>query len=48
VLALNARAESEQWWTEWLALIFRDRYGKWWHSAPKEGRVVSVGLCAVG
>ena len=47
VLALSARARSEEWWTEWLALIFHDRYGKWWHSLPKEGRVVSVGQCAV-
>jgi len=45
--ALAAHAESEQWWTEWLTLITRDRYGKWWHSLPKEGQVLAARQCQV-
>jgi len=45
--ALGARAESENWWTEWLTLITRDRYGKWWYSPPKEGQVLAARQCQV-
>jgi hypothetical protein len=47
LLALSAHAESENWWTEWLTLVTRDRYGKWWHSPPKEGRVLAARQCQV-
>jgi hypothetical protein len=47
LLALNSHAESEKWWTEWLTLVTRDRYGKWWHSLPKEGQVLAARQCAV-
>lgn len=45
--ALGARAESESWRTEWLTLVTRDRYGKWWHSLPKEGQVLAARQCQV-
>ena len=45
--ALGAHAESQRWWTEWLTLITRDRYGKWWHSPPKEGQVLAARQCQV-
>lgn len=47
LLALHAHAETERWWTEWLTLVTRDRYGKWWHTSPKEGRVLGARQCAV-
>jgi hypothetical protein len=45
--ALAAQAESESWRTEWLTLVTRDRYGKWWHSLPKEGQVLAARQCQV-
>ena len=45
--ALGGHAASESWWTEWLTLVTRDRFGKWWYSSPKEGQVLAARQCQV-
>ncbi len=44
---LRARADAEDWGCEWLILISRDRYGRWWHTSPKTGREVAPNMCEV-
>lgn len=47
VAALRARATAEDWQCEWLAMISRDRQGRWWHTSPKTGSEVAPNTCEV-
>jgi hypothetical protein len=44
---LRLRATAEDWGCEWLILISRDRYGRWWHTSPKTGSEVAPNQCEV-
>lgn len=44
---LFQHAEAEDWGCEWLSLLSRDRYGRWWFSTPKTGHAAGPNQCEV-